>query len=178
MIDEIKNLEMMSATLVPLLVMLHRMALAQFAPLEPSQYIALMNVYDGLGTILRGTLTVGLKKKNFAFFSGCTTATICPRFNMSSICEGSLTCTVDDVTALCVATTNSQWFWLTMHFHVRDFRNVGLTGTISTMIAQLTSLRYLCVDGIAFDRATFNPTTTGILRTMNCAATFRRRCGN
>jgi hypothetical protein len=63
------------------------MAIAQ--PLDPIQYTALMDVYDGLGSFhLAHTTTLS------AIFPGCN-GTICPRF------ASSLNCTAPMIELLC-----------------------------------------------------------------------------
>lgn len=73
-------------------------------PLEFTQYIALMNVYDGLGS----SHLVDAISASFSFFfvfrrgPGCHDELLCPRFNASSDCFGKVVCRGPSVIGLCV----------------------------------------------------------------------------
>jgi hypothetical protein len=82
-------------------------------PLQDDQYIALMNVYDGLGSFPHSRSFRILRFFFFFFFffsAGCNT-TVCPRFNATTSCIGShLRCVDGNVTQLCVRGRGSEVF--------------------------------------------------------------------
>jgi hypothetical protein len=149
--------------LIGLLIWSH-CVLAQ--PLQADQHTALMSVYDSIG--LSPCFHIDMNSFHFCFvcllgvcvcvcvcvfffffffffFSkGCNT-TVCPRFTLSSECDGSrLFCIAGRVTMLCVL--ESAFLCVDLDRVIcRSFYQIQLNGSIPSTIGQLSALTVLYI---------------------------------